>query len=248
MNKEKQPILKLQNVSFSFEKSSPLLSNISATIYEKQWVAIIGPNGCGKTTLLQLMMGFLKPQEGSVSLFSSSPEKHHLSIGYVPQVNRYDQQFPISVLDVVLMGGISKITWFGSYPKASKRRAVECLQLVKLSHLKNQSFGTLSGGQAQRVLIARALMSFPKILFLDEPTANIDPETQKEILHLLSELKNEMSIVMVTHHLQSFIHQVNRVLCIQNQLTELTPEQTCHHFSLGVFHSPLIHPKRESRD
>jgi zinc transport system ATP-binding protein len=248
MNKEKQPILQLQHVSFSFEKGSALLSNISATIYEKQWVAIIGPNGCGKTTLLQLMMGFLKPQEGSVSLFNSSPEKHHLSIGYVPQVNRYDQQFPISVLDVVLMGGISKITWFGTYPKASKMRAMECLELVKLSHLKNQSFGTLSGGQAQRVLIARALMNFPKILFLDEPTANIDPETQKEILHLLSELKHEMTIVMVTHHLQSFIHQVNRVLCIQNQLTELTPEQTCHHFSLGVFHSPLIHPKRESRD
>jgi zinc transport system ATP-binding protein len=248
MNKEKQPILKLQNVSFSFEKGSALLSSITATIYEKQWVAIIGPNGCGKTTLLQLMMGFLKPQEGSVSLFDSSPEKHHLSIGYVPQVNRYDQQFPISVLDVVLMGGISKMTWFGTYPKGSKRRAMECLELVKLSHLKNQSFGTLSGGQAQRVLIARALMSFPKILFLDEPTANIDPETQKEILHLLSELKNEMTIVMVTHHLQSFIHQVNRVLCIQNQLTELSPEQTCHHFSLGVFHSPLIQPKRESRD
>lgn len=248
MNKEKQPILKLENITFSFEKGSTLLSNITTNIYEKQWVAIIGPNGSGKTTLLQLMMGFLKPQEGSVSLFNSSPEKNHLSIGYVPQVNRYDQQFPISVLDVVLMGGISNISWYGNYPKTTKARAIECLELVKLSHLKHQSFGTLSGGQAQRVLIARALMNDPKIIFLDEPTANIDPETQKEILHLLSELKHSMTIIMVTHHLQSFIHQVNRVFCIQNQLTELTPEQTCQHFSLGVFHSPLIHPKRDSRD
>lgn len=243
-----KPILSLHDVSFSFEKGAPLLAHITATIHENEWIAIIGPNGSGKTTLLQLMMGFLTPQQGSVTLLNSAPAKNHLHIGYVPQVNRYDQQFPLSVIDVVIMGGISQMSWWGAYPQETKQRALECLKRVKLEHVKDQSFGTLSGGQAQRVLIARALMNQPKILFLDEPTANIDPETQKDILSLLSELKHAMTIVMVTHHLQSFIHQVSRVFCIQNQLTELTPEQTCHHFSLGVFHSPLIHPKRTTRD
>lgn len=247
MTNKTQPIASLNHVSFSFEKGADLLTNITVDIYPKEWVAIIGPNGSGKTTLLQLMMGFLTPQEGSALLFGSSPQKHHLKIGYVPQVNRYDQQFPLSVFDVVLMGSICSLRWFGSYPKSAKARAMECLELVKLSHLKDQSFGTLSGGQAQRALIARALMNNPQILFLDEPTANIDPETQKEILTLLSSLKDNISIIMVTHHLQSFIHHVNRVFCIQNQLTELSPEQTCQHFSLGVFHSPLIHPRRDSR-
>jgi zinc transport system ATP-binding protein len=141
------------------------------------------------------------------------------------------------------MGAISQMTWYGRYPKKTKEKAIESLKIVGLEHLKDRSFGTLSGGQAQRVLIARAIINSPKILFLDEPTANIDIETQKQILKLLVSLKKEMTIVMVTHHLQSFIEHVNRVLCVQNTLTEFNKEEICEHFALGVFHSPLLQIK-----
>jgi len=237
------PVLKISDLSFSFNKIYGLLQEISLAIFAHQFVAIIGPNGSGKTTLLKLMMGFLKPLQGNIKLFNLPPEKSHRYMGYVPQVNLYDQQFPLSVLDVVLMGALAELTWYGSYPAAVKEKAREALERVGLLKLQDLPFGTLSGGQMQRVLIARAIISKPKILFLDEPTANIDPETQALILKLLIELKSSMTIIMVTHHLQAFVQHVDKVFCVQNSVTEFTPEQICAHFAMGVFHSPLINIK-----
>ena len=236
------PVISTSHLFFSFDKT-PLLQDVSFSINSNEWVAVIGPNGSGKTTLLKLLMGFLKPTQGSISLFGSHPQSAHPYIGYVPQVNMYDQKFPISVLDVVLMGALSKLTWYGVYPLSIKNQALKALEQVGLEHLKHRPFGTLSGGQAQRVLIARAIINKPKILFLDEPTANIDPETQKSILTLLYSLKASMTIVMVTHHLQTFIQHIDKVLCIQNTLTEFQPDQICEHFALGVFHTPLLSKK-----
>jgi zinc transport system ATP-binding protein len=236
------PALEIKDLSFSFDKT-PLLYDISLSVLENQFIAMIGPNGSGKTTLLKLMLGFLKPLHGSVKLFNKPPEKAHRSIGYVPQVNIYDQKFPLSVFDVVLMGSLSKLTWYGAYPQSVKDKAMEALKLVGLGDMHHRAFGTLSGGQAQRALIARAIIDDPKILFLDEPTANIDIETQVLILKLLLKLKSSMTIIMVTHHLQSFVQYIDKVFCIQNTLTEFNPEQICEHFALGVFHSPLINIK-----
>lgn len=235
-------ILSTDHLFFSFDKT-PLLQDVSFSVSPNEWVAVIGPNGSGKTTLLKLLMGFLKPTQGSISLLGGTPQSAHAYIGYVPQVNMYDQKFPISVLDVVLMGSLSKLTWYGTYPLHVKNKALQALNQVGLKHLQHQPFGTLSGGQAQRVLIARAIINDPKILFLDEPTANIDPETQKLILKLLHSLKSSMTIVMVTHHLQTFIQHIDKVLCIQNTLTEFQPDQICEHFALGVFHTPLLNRK-----
>lgn len=237
------PALELSDLSFAFDKIQPLLHHVSLSIAHHQFIAIIGPNGSGKTTLLKLMMGFLKPSHGSVKIFNTSPEKAHRFIGYVPQVNVYDQQFPLSVLDVVLMGALSKLTWYGAYPHSVRKKAQEALKLVGLLDMQDRSFGTLSGGQAQRVLIARAIIAEPKLLFLDEPTANIDTETQSVILKLLIQLKSSMTIVMVTHHVQAFIQHVDKVLCVQNTVTEFQPSEVCSHFALGVFHSPLINLK-----
>jgi zinc transport system ATP-binding protein len=239
-------LLEIQDLSFSFDKT-PLLYDISLSIQEHQFITLIGPNGSGKTTLLKLMMGFLKPTQGIIKLFNKPPEKSHRFIGYVPQVNIYDQKFPLSVFDVVLMGSLSKLTWYGVYPQHVKDKAMKALSLVGLDKMHDRAFGTLSGGQAQRALIARAMIDDPKILFLDEPTANIDIETQQLILKLLIQLKSSMTIVMVTHHLQSFIQHVDKVYCVQNTLMEFNPQQICEHFALGVFHSPLIHLTKEKK-
>lgn len=239
--------LRVENLSFGFEKGALLLNDVSMSIKQKEFIAIIGPNGSGKTTLLKLMMGFIKPTSGRVKIFNQSPESCHSHIGYVPQVSLFDLKFPITVLDVVLMGCASQITWYGTYPHQAKQQALEALDKVKLLHLKNRPFGTLSGGQAQRVLIARALVSSPSILFLDEPTASIDIETQKTIQQLLSSLKNTITIIMVTHHLQAFAPDVSRVFCVQHQVSEFNKKDLCEHFTLGVFHSPTIQIKGDIR-
>lgn len=244
--KNPQFALKTSHLSFAFDKAFPLLQDVSLSIAPHELVAIIGPNGSGKTTLLKLMMGLLKPLHGTVHLFDVPPEALHRHIGYVPQVNIYDQQFPLSVLDVVLMGSLSKLTWYGNYPAEVKEKALYALHQVGLCHVKDRPFGTLSGGQAQRTLIARAIIDDPKILFLDEPTANIDPETQGLILQLLLELKPSMTIIMVTHHLQTFVQHLDKVFCVQNSVTEFSPDQICAHFSMGVFHSPLLRPREPS--
>ena len=235
----------LEKVCFSYSKE-PFLKEVSLSILPHEFVGIIGPNGSGKTTLLKLIMGLLQPNFGKVQIFGKSPEHSLSKIGYVPQVRIYDQKFPISVFDVVLMGDLASLNAFGSFPKKTKEKAFELLKSMDLLAIKDQSFGTLSGGQAQRVLIARALLSDPEVLFLDEPTVGLDVNSQNKITSLLAELKKKMTIVMVTHHLQSFIKHLDAVYCVQGDVTKLKPEQVCEHFALGVYHSPLIEKKGDS--
>ena len=230
----------VSDVDFSYDKSL-VLENISLSIEENSFVALIGPNGGGKSTLLKLMMGLIKPNKGSIKIFGENPVDCKYKIGYVPQGREFDPKFPVSVFDVVLMGFYHKLTFFGLYPKDIKNKAKEALESVGLKGFEKHSFGTLSGGQAQRVLIARALLQDPQILFLDEPTASIDQETQKTLIDLLLKKKSSMTIVMVTHQIEDVISHVNKVFTVQQKVTELKPDQVCKHFALGVYHDPLIH-------
>ncbi|MBA3602386.1 MAG: metal ABC transporter ATP-binding protein [Parachlamydiaceae bacterium] len=228
-----------ENLSFAYDDTS-ILKNISFTIYPGESVGIIGPNGGGKTTLLKLIMGFLKPTTGKISLFGSSPQQAINEIGYVPQVMRFDRQFPISVYELALSGRLSRLPWYGVYNKEDHQITNDILENLELTPFKHCAFGTLSGGQAQRVLIARALVSQPKLLLLDEPTANVDVKAEAKIYELLKELRGKITIVMVTHDLSTAIDQVQRVLCVQKTLLSLLPEEVCEHFALGLYHKPLI--------
>lgn len=239
------PVISLQDVSFSYTKE-PCIKKTSLHVDEHQFIGIIGPNGSGKTTLIKLMMGLLKPKAGILRLFGKEPEESLSKIGYVPQVRIYDQKFPISVFDVILMGGLCKLTASGRYPKEIKEKALNALKTVGLEHIKDQAFGTLSGGQAQRVLIARAILNSPEVLFLDEPTVGLDIESQNLIVKLLVEFKKSMTIVMVTHHLQAFIKHLDAVFCVQHEVSKLKPEEVCEHFALGVYHTPLLDKKGDS--
>jgi zinc transport system ATP-binding protein len=228
-----------ENVSFAYDETS-ILKNISFTIHPGESVGIIGPNGGGKTTLLKLIMGFLKPTTGKISLFGSSPQQAINEIGYVPQVMRFDKQFPISVYELALSGRLSRLPWHGVYSREDHQITDEILDQLELTSFKHNAFGTLSGGQAQRVLIARALVSQPKLLLLDEPTANVDVKAEAKIYGLLKELRGKITIVMVTHDLSTAIDQVERVLCVQKTLMSLLPEEVCEHFALGLYHKPLL--------
>ena len=233
------PALLLDQVFFSYEKT-PILENVTLTIQEGDFVGIFGPNGGGKTTLLQLIMGLLKQDQGKIELWGNSPKNTHPNIGYVPQIARFDKQFPITVEEVVQMGCLSKVSFLGTLKPYYKQIALEALEKVGMLSFKNHSFGKLSGGQAQRVLIARALASEPKLLILDEPTASVDPQAEEEILQILTSLKGSITILMVTHDLQTILQKVEKLLCVHRHVHLLSPSEICEHFGLGLYHSPLI--------
>ncbi len=233
------PAIFLEDVFFSYEKT-PVLENVNLSIEDGDFVGIFGPNGGGKTTLLQLIMGFLSPSKGKVSLWGKSPEENLSHIGYVPQIARFDKQFPITVEEVVQMGCLSKISFWGTLNAHHKQLALDALTQVGMADFKDHSFGKLSGGQAQRVLIARALASKPKLLILDEPTASVDPDAEEEILKILHALKGTITILMVTHDLQTIVHKVGKLLCVHRHIHLLSPSEVCEHFGLGLYHSPII--------
>lgn len=239
------PIIQLEHVHFAYAET-PILSNVNLIINPGEYIGIIGPNGGGKTTLLKILMGFLKPTSGQIKILGTSPQGARSQIAYVPQIQRFDREFPISVLEVVLSGCLSKLPWYGKFSSEDKEAAKQALKQVRLSPFQNRPFGTLSGGQAQRALIARALVSKPKLLLLDEPTANVDSQAEADIYDILRGLRGSMTVLMVTHNLTAVIEQVERVILVQNKVILLKPEEVCQHFAMGLYHAPLIQMQRAS--
>lgn len=236
--KHMSSIVQLQDVSFSYADTT-VLKDVSFQVNSGELIGIIGPNGGGKTTLLKLILGIFNPDQGSIQVLGSSPTNSISQVAYVPQGLRYDRQFPISVMELVLSGRLSRLPWYGLYSAADKQAAKEALDLVGMLPFRNRAFGSLSGGQAQRALIARALVSEPRLLLLDEPTANVDAQAEALIYSILKELQKKMTILMVTHDLKAAIDIVGRVLCVQGGVLSLLPQEVCEHFALGLYHAPM---------
>ncbi len=221
-----------RELSFQYA-DTPIFYTVSFAVEKGEFVGIIGPNGGGKSTLLKLIMGFLTPASGNLQV-------HGKNLAYVPQNMKFDRHFPISAIEVVLQGRLSHLPWYGVFSPEDKKIAIESLQEVGLEEISSKPFGELSGGQQQRVLIARALASKPEILLLDEPTANLDPYAEKEIFSILRRLKNGMTILMVTHDLQTAVDEVDRILVVQKGILSYSPKEVCEHYALGLYHPPLI--------
>lgn len=229
--------IQIRNLSFQYD-DNPLIENVFLDIEQGECVAFFGPNGGGKTTFLKLLMGFLKPTAGAVLIDGDIPNKKQRLIGYVPQISHLDRQFPITVLDVVKMGALSP-SLFRSYMPHSEEEALKMLEKVGLKEMAEVPFGSLSGGQSQRVLIARALMGNPRYLFLDEATANVDPLAEELFHTLIKNLKGLLTIVMVTHDLPTVMPYIDRFFCVYRTITPYTPAQVCDHFAQGLYHPPL---------
>lgn len=229
----------LDRVCFAYQDTL-VLKNISFAIKSGEFIGIIGPNGGGKTTLLKLIMGFLKPSSGNISIFSKPSTSAIQQISYVPQSLRFDKQFPISVMELVMGGRLAHLPWYGMFSKKDKEIALHALERVGLVDFQHRSFGNLSGGQAQRALIARALASEPQLLLLDEPTASVDAQAETDIYNILKELQGQITIMMVTHNLRAAIELVERVICVQQTAMVLNPQEVCEHFAFGLYHAPLI--------
>ncbi|HUV75236.1 MAG TPA: ABC transporter ATP-binding protein [Dehalococcoidales bacterium] len=196
----------------------PVLEGINLSVEPNKFLGIIGPNGGGKTTLLKVILGLIKPTRGNISVLGQLPEKGRKSIGYISQYTLFDRDFPVSVSDAVLMGRYGKAGLYRRYSEEDKRAAKEALKTVDMLNYQNRQVGKLSGGEQQRVFIARALATDPKILLLDEPTASIDPNMQAEFYELIESLKRRMSVVMVSHDISAVSIHVDQIACLNHQL------------------------------
>lgn len=204
--------VRFSGVSFAYE-DLPVLSDVSLAIEAGDTVSVVGPNGGGKTTLLRLVLGLLRPTRGDVRVFGRSPEESRKRVGYVPQQVLYDPQFPMQVEDVVLMGRLGN-RWAGPYSRGDRAAALSALEAVGLAGLEHRGFGALSGGQRQRVLIARALASEAGLLLLDEPTSHVDRAAEEELYALLGELSKTLTLVMASHDLGVVWSLTNKVICV----------------------------------
>jgi len=207
--------VQMDNISLNYN-NIPILSDINLSIERNEFVAVIGPNGGGKTTLLKVILGLIKPDTGSVNVLDKSPIAARSQIGYLPQHTHFDPTFPMNVFECVLMGRYNGL--FKNYSTEDKNAVSNALKTVKMEDYEDRQIGKLSGGQIQRVLIARTIVKQPELLLLDEPMASIDPEMQNEFYKLLAKINKDMTIIMVTHDIGVVSTHVEKIVCLNRKL------------------------------
>jgi zinc transport system ATP-binding protein len=219
--------IELNNVSVFYDNVCAL-KDINLDVEEGQFLGIIGPNGGGKTTLLKVILGLIKPFKGEVRVFSKKASEGGKLLAYVPQASSFDRTFPINVLNVVLMGKLrGKLDIFHRYSNEEKDAVLSILNELAIFDIKDRQIGELSGGQLQKVLIARALAVEPKIILLDEPTASLDANSSSQIYFLLKKLNEEITVLVVTHDMSAVSSYFENIACLNRKLyyhgsTEIT--------------------------
>ncbi|WP_319549041.1 ABC transporter ATP-binding protein [Desulfogranum marinum] len=210
-------MIEINNLDFTYNREA-ILKDVNLAIPEKDFVAIIGPNGGGKTTLLKLILGLLTPDKGTILINGKPPQEASSCIGYVPQDIHLNQSFPITAIDVVLMGKLDPKQRLSRRSAANRRDALAALERMDMTAYADKKIGTLSGGQRQRVFIARALATKPKLLLLDEPTSSIDTKGQADFYQLLREFNQDITILVISHDLLVISRYVKSVACVNKKL------------------------------
>lgn len=217
-----QPIVEMKNVNFTYERQR-VLEDINITIEQGSFLGLVGPNGSGKTTLLKCLLGLLKPQQGEIKLFGQPIQKFRNwhEIGFVSQkANSFNTGFPASVFEVVSSGLTSRLGLFKFMNHKDRKRVYEAIEAVGLGEFTRRNIGELSGGQQQRTFIARAIVSNPKLLILDEPTVGVDAKTVQSFYDMLLTLNKDLGItlILVTHDIGTITDKVSHVACINKHL------------------------------
>ncbi len=226
------PLVSIKNMEFAYQKQM-VLTNISLSIYERDFIGIIGPNGGGKTTLIKAILGLLKPQKGLVELALDKSE-----IAYLPQGSQLDESFPITVTEVIASGLEHGLKISFRREKGRQQKVEEALERVGMEALKSRPMGELSGGEFQRTMLARAIISSPKLLVLDEPDTHVDNQFETELYSLLKELNEEMTILLVSHDIGIISPYIKTIACVNRDLhyhtsNEISEEQ------LKVYNCPI---------
>ena len=215
-------IIELQDVKVSYDRS-PVLNEVSLSVDEGDFIAITGPNGGGKTTLLRVVLKLLKPSSGNVVYRCNGKNVDTLPIGYLPQKNMIDLRFPVTVNDVIASGLLSSFKQ--RITKENKAKIEEIIEMVGVGDFRNKSIGELSGGQLQRSLLGRALISEPKVLVLDEPLSYVDKKFEHQIYNIIEDLSKHTTIILVSHEMSVIAGMANRHFIVDHGLHECSARQ-----------------------
>ena len=212
-----EKLIEIQHVSASYDTKF-ILKDVSLCVWKDDFLGIIGPNGGGKTTLLKVILGLMKPVSGVITFFENDAPVSTLKIGYLPQINPIDKRFPISVYEVVSSGLTSEKPRFRDFSTEQKERIRRMIAQIGLESFAKRAIGELSGGQLQRVLLARAIVSHPQLLILDEPNTYVDKRFESQFYELLGEINKETAIILVSHDVGTLLPLVKNVACVNESL------------------------------
>jgi zinc transport system ATP-binding protein len=226
------PLLKIENLDVAYQKQQ-VLSNVSLSVYNNDFIGIIGPNGGGKTSLIKAILGLIKPVKGSIKLSIKRSE-----MGYLPQGNQVDENFPITVKEVIASGLEHGLTWSLGSTKERHHKVEEALDTVGLRALHSRPIGELSGGELQRTMLARAIISAPRLLVLDEPDTHVDNQFETELYALLQELNSTTTILLVSHDLGMISPYIKTIACVNRDL-HYHPSNEISEKQLKVYNCPL---------
>ncbi len=221
-------LIDISRVSAGYDNKL-VLKDISLTLWEGDFLGIIGPNGGGKTTLLKVILGLLPPTSGTIRFYDNGKEASSLQTGYLPQLNVIDRKFPISVREVILSGLSSEKPLFARFSKQQHQRVEEVIAQMGLEEQAGRPISDLSGGQLQRVLLGRSIVSRPRVLILDEPSSYVDKRFESRFYQLLEEINKESAVILVSHDIGTVLSQVKNIACVNETLhyhagTDLTEE------------------------
>ena len=231
------PIIEIQNLNVGYDNKPDVLKNVSLTIFDNDFLGIIGPNGGGKTTLLRAILGLIQPTSGNIAFLDNGKKVSHINIGYLPQINQIDKKFPINVHDVILSGLTLRGKFIKHYSAHDKRKVRPVAEKMGVENLLGRAIGELSGGQLQRVLLGRAIIDNPKLIILDEPSSYVDKLFETNFYKLLDEINREIAIVLVSHDVGTIISQVKNIACINQFLHYHCGSDISQEWLMGAYDS-----------
>jgi len=238
-------LIKVRDLDFSYG-SVPILSGVGFDIAPGEFTGVIGPNGGGKTTLLRLILGLIEPVRGSITIDGRPVRTARSLIGYVPQTVNVDYGFPIPVRETVAMGLMTGVSFFPGFTRAEWVKVAEALDVTGIAGIADRRYGELSGGQRQRVLIARAIVSHPKILLMDEPTAQIDASAELSIMELLSLLNSQgITILLVSHDIGFIVNYVKKIVSVNRGACVHQPENLSLEEIMSQMYHCTVHGRKE---
>lgn len=234
----KNPIIKLNDIEVRYETKT-VLEQVSLTVYEKDFLGIIGPNGGGKTTLVKTILGLKSIHSGKIEFFRNNKPVNHIGIGYLPQYNQIDKKFPASVFDVVLSGLENNQSIWHRITSEEKDRTAAIIRKMGLEGLEKRPIGSLSGGQAQRALLGRAIISEPDAVILDEPNTYIDKRFEAQLYELLDEINRTSAIILISHDVGSVVQNVKNIACVNHTLDYHAQEGISEEWLQEKIHCPI---------
>ena len=233
-----EKLLEVKNLSVSYGAKA-VLKNISFILWENDFLGMIGPNGGGKTTLLKAILGLLKPSDGEIAFYKKGRPATALKMGYLPQINQIDKHFPISVFEVVASGLMAEKKVWRRYSNEQLKQINETLDKMGISEKAKCPVGELSGGELQRVLLGRAIVSHPKVLILDEPNTYVDKYFESRLYQLLEEINNDIAIILVSHDTGTILPLVKNIACVNETLHYHAGNNMSEEWLGQVYHCPI---------